>query len=70
MLVAYYLWFVVCGLAGLLFSRTIHRHNRLLGVPQHIPTARHSVVILRMIGAVFLLAGVLGLRSWLVKERG
>lgn len=57
-----YLWLIVCGPVGILFSRTIHRYNRFLGVPQHIPTGRHSVVALRALGAAFLLAGILGLR--------
>jgi hypothetical protein len=57
-----YLWFIVCGSVALLFSRTLHRYNRFLGVPQHIPTGRYSVVATRAVGAVFLLAGILGLR--------
>ncbi len=68
MLVAY-LFLIVWGLVGVLFSRTIHRDN-WFGTPRHIPDGRHSVVILRVIGAVTLLAGMLGLRLWLAKERG
>jgi hypothetical protein len=63
------LYFIVWGLVGILFSRTIHRYNRFLGVPQHIPTGRHSVVALRAVGAVFLLAGMLAFWFWFVKER-
>ncbi len=60
-MLAIYLILIVSGSAGILFSRTIHRyHARCPGPHRHVPTSPYSVVVLRAIGAAFLLAGVLG----------
>lgn len=70
-MLATYLIFIASGLAGIFFSRAIHRyHARCPGPHRHVPTSPYSVVALRAIGAVFLLAGLLGVWFWLVKNRG
>lgn len=65
-----YLVFIVSGLVSILFSRTIHRiHARMPGPHRHVPTSPHSVVVLRVIGAVFLLVGSIGFGLWLAERR-
>lgn len=65
-----YLVFIVSGLAGIFFSQTIHRiHARMPGPHRHVPTSPHSVVAVRVIGAVFLLVGSIGLGLWLAGRR-